>query len=104
MRDSRKPVAHTDLELRADCRPPGFASRFQGVLVVAAGDVFKEVIDEVKPAFPEQVEKVVSECVSVLFQDASDIILHLSCIMLHSKIVDCNAGFHIKVVISMLIV
>jgi hypothetical protein len=30
------------------------------------------------PAFPEQVEKVISECVSVLFQDASDIILHLS--------------------------
>lgn len=66
--------------------------------------MFKEVIDEVKSAFPEQVEKVISERVSVLFQDASDIILHLSCIVLHSKIVDCNSGLHIKVVISMLIV
>jgi hypothetical protein len=49
MVDSCKPVAQTDLELRADSGPPVFASAFQGVLVVAAGDVFKEVIDEVEP-------------------------------------------------------
>lgn len=49
--DSHKPVVQTDLELWADGGPPVFASAFQGVLVVAARDVFKKVIDEVKPVW-----------------------------------------------------
>lgn len=42
------PAAETNLELRADRGPPVFASAFQGILVIAAGNVFEEVVDEVE--------------------------------------------------------
>lgn len=92
------------LELRADRGPPVFASAFQGILIIAAGNVFEEVVDEVESAFSQKVEKIVPEGIPVLLQDAPHVILNLSSIVFHSKIVDCNSRLHVKVVISMLIV
>lgn len=45
---SSRPAAQTNLELGADCGPPVFASTFQSILVIAAWNVFKEVVDEVE--------------------------------------------------------
>ena len=47
------PAAETNLELRADRGPPVFASAFQGILVIAAGNVFEEVVDEVESVWAE---------------------------------------------------
>lgn len=46
--------SETNLELWADCGPSVFASTFQGILVVAAWDVFEQVIDEVESAWAER--------------------------------------------------